>query len=38
VVRPVLEGSGLVARVDFNLAFSPERTPGNQEFGPNTAR
>jgi hypothetical protein len=37
VVRPVLEASGLVARVDFNLAFSPERIDsGNQEFGPET--
>jgi len=35
VVRPILETSGLVAGVDFNLAFSPERIdPGNQEFGP----
>jgi UDP-N-acetyl-D-glucosamine dehydrogenase len=35
VVRPILEASGLVAGVDFNLAFSPERIdPGNQEFGP----
>jgi UDP-N-acetyl-D-glucosamine dehydrogenase len=25
VVRPVLNASGLAARVDFNLAFSPER-------------
>jgi UDP-N-acetyl-D-glucosamine dehydrogenase len=40
VVRPVLNASGSVAGVDFNLAFSPERfDPGNQEFGPqNTAR
>jgi UDP-N-acetyl-D-mannosaminuronate dehydrogenase len=35
VVRPSLEASDLVAGVDFNLAFSPERIdPGNQEFGP----
>jgi UDP-N-acetyl-D-glucosamine dehydrogenase len=35
VVRPILEASGLVAGVDFNLAFSPERIdPGNQDFGP----
>jgi UDP-N-acetyl-D-glucosamine dehydrogenase len=35
VVRPILEASGLVAGVDFNLAFSPERIdPGNKEFGP----
>jgi nucleotide sugar dehydrogenase len=35
VVRPILETSGLVAGVDFNLAFSPERIdPGNKEFGP----
>jgi UDP-N-acetyl-D-glucosamine dehydrogenase len=34
VVRPILEASGLVAGVDFNLASSPERIdPGNQEFG-----
>jgi UDP-N-acetyl-D-glucosamine dehydrogenase len=34
VVRPILEASGLVAGVDFNLAFSPERIdPGNQHFG-----
>ncbi|MDO9454765.1 nucleotide sugar dehydrogenase [Nocardioides sp.] len=34
VVRPALEqASGLVAGVDFNLAFSPERIdPGNTEF------
>jgi UDP-N-acetyl-D-mannosaminuronate dehydrogenase len=37
VVRPVLEASGLVARVGFNLGFSPERIdPENQEFGPET--
>jgi UDP-N-acetyl-D-glucosamine dehydrogenase len=35
VVRPILEESGLVAGVDFNLAFSPERIdPGNKDFGP----
>ncbi len=35
VVRPILEASGLIAGVDFNLAFSPERIdPGNQDFGP----
>lgn len=36
VVRPILESlSGLVAGVDFNLAFSPERIdPGNRNFGP----
>jgi nucleotide sugar dehydrogenase len=35
VVRPILETSGLVAGVDFHLAFSPERIdPGNDEFGP----
>jgi nucleotide sugar dehydrogenase len=34
VVRPILEKSGLVAGVDFHLAFSPERIdPGNQEYG-----
>jgi UDP-N-acetyl-D-glucosamine dehydrogenase len=40
VVRPVLDASGLVAGVDFNLGFSRERFDlGNQEFGPrNTAR
>jgi UDP-N-acetyl-D-glucosamine dehydrogenase len=33
-VRPILEQSGLVAGVDFHLAFSPERIdPGNTEFG-----
>lgn len=31
VVRPILEGSGLVAGRDFHLAFSPERLdPGNR--------
>ena len=35
VVRPILEASGLIAGLDFNLAFSPERIdPGNQDFGP----
>ena len=35
VVRPILEASGLIAGVDFNLEFSPERIdPGNHEFGP----
>lgn len=33
-VRPVLEQGGLVAGVDFNLAFSPERIdPGNPVYG-----
>ena len=34
-VRPLLEdGSGLVAGIDFNLAYSPERIdPGNPEWG-----
>ena len=35
LVRPILESTGLVAGVDFNLAFSPERIdPGNEHFGP----
>ncbi|MBX6724056.1 MAG: nucleotide sugar dehydrogenase, partial [Dactylosporangium sp.] len=35
LVRPILERSGLVAGVDFHLAFSPERIdPGNEQFGP----
>jgi UDP-N-acetyl-D-glucosamine dehydrogenase len=36
VVRPLLEKlSGLVAGIDFQLAFSPERIdPGNETFGP----
>jgi UDP-N-acetyl-D-glucosamine dehydrogenase len=35
VVRPLLEKSGLVAGVDFHLAFSPERIdPGNERYGP----
>lgn len=35
VLRPILEeGSGLVAGIDFELAFSPERIdPGNKVFG-----
>ncbi|MEU7908100.1 nucleotide sugar dehydrogenase [Actinoplanes sp. NPDC049118] len=34
LVLPVLEESGLVAGVDFNLAYSPERIdPGNARFG-----
>ncbi len=34
VVRPLLETSGLVAGVDFHLAFSPERVdPGNLTHG-----
>ncbi|MFI0358024.1 nucleotide sugar dehydrogenase, partial [Actinomadura sp. 9N407] len=35
VLRPLLEqGSGLVAGVDFHLAFSPERIdPGNPHYG-----
>ena len=33
-VRPLLEAGGLVAGVDFNLAFSPERIdPGNPKYG-----
>jgi nucleotide sugar dehydrogenase len=33
VVRPLLEGSGLLAGADFHLAFSPERIdPGNPRF------
>lgn len=33
VLRPILEGSGLVAGRDFFLAFSPERIdPGNREY------
>ncbi|MBX6751431.1 MAG: nucleotide sugar dehydrogenase [Micromonosporaceae bacterium] len=35
IVRPILEKSGLVAGIDFHLAFSPERIdPGNKDFGP----
>ena len=34
-VRPILEKTGLVAGIDFHLAFSPERIdPGNKDFGP----
>ena len=34
VVRPILERSGLVAGVDFDLAYSPERIdPGNPVYG-----
>ena len=34
VVRPILEEGGLVAGVDFHLAFSPERVdPGNPVYG-----
>ncbi|GAA3472612.1 nucleotide sugar dehydrogenase [Nonomuraea roseola] len=34
VARPLLEGSGLTAGVDFQLAFSPERIdPGNPKYG-----
>lgn len=34
VVRPILEHGGLVAGVDFHLAFSPERVdPGNPDYG-----
>jgi UDP-N-acetyl-D-glucosamine dehydrogenase len=34
VVRPILEETGLVAGIDFHLAFSPERIdPGNETFG-----
>jgi len=33
VVQPILEESGLVAGVDFHLAFSPERIdPGNKQW------
>jgi UDP-N-acetyl-D-glucosamine dehydrogenase len=33
VLRPILEGSGLVAGQDFFLAYSPEREdPGNRDF------
>ncbi|MCP3798462.1 nucleotide sugar dehydrogenase [Allokutzneria sp. A3M-2-11 16] len=35
VVKPILEATGLVAGVDFNLAFAPERVdPGNAGFPP----
>jgi nucleotide sugar dehydrogenase len=34
LVRPLLEQGGLIAGIDFNLAFSPERIdPGNKMFG-----
>ena len=34
VLRPILETSGLVAGIDFHLAFSPERIdPGNPVYG-----
>lgn len=34
VVKPILESNGLIAGVDFYLAFSPERIdPGNKKFG-----
>ncbi|MFM1905926.1 MAG: hypothetical protein RIT32_722 [Actinomycetota bacterium] len=34
VVKPILESTGLVAGVDFHLAFSPERIdPGNKKYG-----
>lgn len=34
IVRPILEESGLVAGVDFDLAYSPERIdPGNPVYG-----
>ncbi|MER6557474.1 nucleotide sugar dehydrogenase [Streptomyces sp. NPDC001027] len=34
VIRDILEESGLVAGLDFGLAFSPERVdPGNTRFG-----
>lgn len=37
VVRPILETSGLVAGVDFHLAFSPEREdPNNADFSTRT--
>ncbi|UAK31423.1 nucleotide sugar dehydrogenase [Nocardia asteroides] len=33
LLRPILEESGLVAGIDFNLAYSPERIdPGNTRF------
>jgi len=33
VVKPILEGSGLLSREDFFLAYSPEREdPGNLDF------
>jgi UDP-N-acetyl-D-glucosamine dehydrogenase len=34
IVRPILEGGGLVAGTDFHLAYSPERIdPGNPVYG-----
>lgn len=34
IVRPILEQSGLIAGVDFQLAYSPERIdPGNTQYG-----
>lgn len=34
VMKPILEGTGLKAGIDFMLAFSPEREdPGNAEYG-----
>lgn len=34
VVKPILEEGGLIAGIDFYLAFSPERIdPGNKKFG-----
>jgi UDP-N-acetyl-D-glucosamine dehydrogenase len=37
VVRPILERSGLVAGVDFGVAYSPEREdPGNPNFDTST--
>ncbi|WP_174232954.1 nucleotide sugar dehydrogenase [Aeromicrobium sp. A1-2] len=34
IVRPILEATGLVAGIDFHLAFSPERIdPGNPTYG-----
>ena len=33
-VRPIIEAAGLIAGIDFNLAFSPERIdPGNPVYG-----
>jgi nucleotide sugar dehydrogenase len=35
VVRPILEATGMVAGIDFHLAYSPERIdPGNEIYGP----
>ncbi|MFN3521721.1 MAG: nucleotide sugar dehydrogenase [Phenylobacterium sp.] len=34
LIRPILEGSGLKAGIDFAIAYSPEREdPGNIQFG-----